>query len=577
MLINKMVLPLFVSSFLIGCNLADSDDYHENIKEQPSKKDCDNLNGIVIDAQQIDIPSGKATIQSTEFHLATEDRLSKDSKTVVKATPDYCQVRLAVEPINPDAPLIHVQVNLPSQWNQKMLQYGGGGYNGVLITGLDGSRGAGPDVPLPLTQGYVTYGTDSGHQVEDGVDIQAFALNEEALMNHAYAAYKKTHDVTRFIVQRYYQQLPKKTYYMGGSEGGREALIMAQRFPADYDGIIAIDPVINWSGLQTFGNWIGGVLQSHPEAWLGEKTQIIHNAIIRACDSLDGIEDQVISNYQACHAKAKQELEALSCDLDHSDQSQCLTQIQLKVIRAAYNGYQFDFNLADGQNHYAGFAYGGEGLLGNWERWIAGSTMPAFPYKQGMSNIYNYGSGYIRYFIAQDKDFNTLHYNPFEFKDRILKVSQAIDAYNTDLSEFYARGGKIILREDMADKAQSPYTGLNYWDSVVQKMGKDIVEQFFVAYVVPGLPHTSNGIAAGSSNASAWGISGQVDLLAALDAWVVSGEKPSNNMIVKNQNNLPPYETISSKLMCRYPYYPHFIGDIKLANKAESYRCQLNQ
>ncbi|QER39153.1 tannase/feruloyl esterase family alpha/beta hydrolase [Acinetobacter suaedae] len=569
---KKLILPLMLGTLIAGCNSSDSDQQYTELSQAQSR--CSALQNFEVSANKIGLASGKAIVQLAEFKLAKDDSLSEDGLSVQKATPNYCQVLLTISPIDPEAPLINVQVNLPINWNQKMLQYGGSGYNGTLVTGLDPSRGAGPEVPLPLMQGYVTYGTDSGHQIQDGVDIQAFALNEEALMNHAYAAYKKTHDVARAIVKQYYQKDAEKSYYMGGSEGGREAMLAAQRFPDDYDGIVAIDPVMNWTGLQTFGNWLTGILQSQPDAWLGGKTQLIHETIVKVCDGLDGIDDYVVSNYQACITKAQPALDALLCSDNTSDHTKCLSAAQLKVLQAAYKGYQFDFTLADGQNHYDGFLYGGEGLNANWELWITGNQAPSFPYKAGMSSVYNFGSGYVRYFIAQDANYNTLNYNPSDFKDRVLKVSQAIDAYNPDLTQFYERGGKIILRENLSDKAQSPQTGLKYWDLVVDKMGKEVVEQFFVAYVAPGLPHTSNGIRAASNNAPESGIAGQVDLLAALDEWVVHNKKPADALVLKNQLVTPPYTTIVSKPMCRYPNYPHFNGDIRLVDQAQGYICK---
>ncbi|MFV5475244.1 tannase/feruloyl esterase family alpha/beta hydrolase [Acinetobacter baumannii] len=574
MKIKRLSLGLMISLGLIGCNSSDEDEHSQG---SSFKTQCEALNGMAINQSEIGLPSGNASIKSAVFFSAKPDTLNTNQTAIIQATPDYCQVIAQIQPVDPNAPLINMQVNLPSNWNKKMLQYGGGGYNGTLITGLDASRGAGPDVALPLTQGYVTLGTDSGHQVQAGVEAQAFALNEEALMNHAYAAYKKTHDVAAFITKTFYKKSPSKSYYMGGSEGGREGMMMAQRFPEDFDGIIAIDPVMNWSSLQTFGNWLGGVLQKSPEAWLGGKTQLIHNTIMAVCDGLDGIEDQVVSNYGACAAQAKPAVDALLCKKNQIDRTQCLSEAQLNVVHSAYNGYQFDFELAHGVTSYAGLGYGGEGLSANWERWVAGTIAPEFPIATGVSGIYNYGSGYIRYFIARDANFNTLNYNPSDFKDRVQQLSDAIDAYNPDLSKFYARGGKLILRENLADKGQSPYSGLNYWNKVVEKMGADTTEKFFVAYVVPGLPHTSNGIASGSENAPAYGIPGRVDLLDALDQWVVRGIKPADALIVKQHETLPPYNVISSKPMCRYPNYPHFKGDAALKEKSEGYECLSTQ
>ena len=162
--------------------------------------------------------------------------------------PEHCQVVGAIAPVDPKAPPIRFQVNLPTQWNGNSLQYGGGGFNGVLITGLALTPSARPDRPAPLARGYVTYGTDSGHQNAPNVPLQAFALNDEALVNFAHASYKKVRDVAVELMKRRYGAAPKKLYFFGSSEGGREGITMAQRYPADFDGIFSRVPVINWVG-----------------------------------------------------------------------------------------------------------------------------------------------------------------------------------------------------------------------------------------------------------------------------------------------------------------------------------------
>jgi Tannase and feruloyl esterase len=133
------------------------------------------------------------------------------------------------------------------------VQYGGGGFNGVLITGLGLVPAARFDTPAPLAQGFVTYGTDSGHQNTPNVAVQAFALNDEALTNFAHASYKKVRDVAVALMQKTYGKAPDKLYFVGSSEGGREGLTMAQRYPKDFNGIFARVPVINWTGLQHAG------------------------------------------------------------------------------------------------------------------------------------------------------------------------------------------------------------------------------------------------------------------------------------------------------------------------------------
>jgi hypothetical protein len=215
-----------------------------------------------IPAASIGLPSGGATIETAE--LVPPSPLSAAQLpfgplpsylAVVPASPEYCKVNGAIAPVDPKAPPIRFQVNLPAEWNGSSMQFGGGGFNGVLINGLGLLPLAPPDRPSPLARGFVTYGTDSGHQNAPGVPLQAFALNDEALTNFAYASYKKVRDVAVVLMQRRYGHGPAKLYFAGFSEGGREGLAMAQRFPGDYDGIISGVPVINWVGIGRNARW----------------------------------------------------------------------------------------------------------------------------------------------------------------------------------------------------------------------------------------------------------------------------------------------------------------------------------
>jgi pimeloyl-ACP methyl ester carboxylesterase len=540
---------------------------------------CAALAGRTFGASLIGEPTAGAIVTSATYKPAVPDRPNAANTAIVPATPDYCEVLVDIAPVDPSAPKIKSQVNLPTSWNGKKLQFGGGGYNGVLITGVQPSRNAPPDVPMPLTRGYMTAGTDSGHQTSGSTIAYAFALNAEALVNYAHASYKKTHDVAVQLGLVFYGQRPLKSYYLGASEGGREGMMMAQRYPNDFDGIVAIDPVMNFTALQHFGNHAGGVLQSKPGAWLQSKVQLVHDTVKAACDAADGIADGVVSNYRSCRPMAIAALAAKRCAGGADEGATCFSEAQLAAINGAYTGYTFKFPLANGVTSYAGLNFGSEGLAGAWDRWVTGTVAPT---SAGMSDpnasrLYQFGNGFIRYFIAQDPALDPLAYDPSRFQARVQQVSGLMDATSPDLGAFQARGGKLILREDLSDAAQSPLTGLNYWESVVARMGQATVDGFFAAYVATGLPHTSPGIAAGSANAPAYGIPGSVDLLPALEDWVEKGIRPGQQFTLVNKAALPPYGTVVSKPMCRYGLYPRFIGtDPAAANQAGSYSCVAN-
>ncbi|WDF74505.1 tannase/feruloyl esterase family alpha/beta hydrolase [Novosphingobium sp. KACC 22771] len=569
-----------------------------SLAADPARR-CLDLAPVSIPAARLGEPSAGAKVVSAQYHRAGEIKLQGLDGSATFQTPDYCEVRIDILPLDPKAPPIHSQVNLPFPWNGKKLQFGGSGYNGFLQTGVQPSRNAPIHAQLPLNRGYMTAGTDSGHQItiSGGGDQRgsgasagsagddpraasarqyAFAANDEALRNFGYAAYKKTHDAAVALGFMFYGRKPSRSYYLGGSEGGREAMTMAQRYPGDYDGIIAIDPVMNWTGLQTFSNHIGGQLQAVPDGWLGAKTGLLAQIVRDTCDSADGIADKVISAPTACLAPAAKALASHRCPTGRDEGPACFSDAQLAVLRAAHRGYDFPFPLANGVTHYAGYLPGSEDLPGAWSKWEAGTTKPtaANPDDPSVSRLYQLGSVYVRHFIALDAGFNTLTYDPRQFQKRVLEVSRIMDATNPDLRAFHARGGKLILREDLADSGQGPFNSLQYRDAVARLMGQKTTDAFFAAYVATGLPHTSGGIDPGTPGAPAYGIPGRIDLLDVLEDWVERGRKPGAALILTLHDPAQPERVTASKPMCRYGTWPFFTGQPGEGANGSKYECR---
>ncbi|MGY3355188.1 hypothetical protein ACVWZK_001851 [Bradyrhizobium sp. GM0.4] len=174
--------------------------------------------GLVGGADAVKVDSATLLAPS---QLAVAERGPTPSGRVTPANPGFCKVLGHIDPTDPKAPPIKFQVNLPVEWNGRSLQYGGGGFNGVLITGLALPPAYPFDKPSPLARGFVTYGTDSGHESKPGEPPQLFALNDEAFENFAHRAYKKVRDAAVALMQRAYGKAPEKMYFMGSSEGGR--------------------------------------------------------------------------------------------------------------------------------------------------------------------------------------------------------------------------------------------------------------------------------------------------------------------------------------------------------------------
>lgn len=567
------------AALLAACGGSDSDPkaYATPVVVADAATKCVALAGKVIAASAIGEASSGATVTAATHKTAVADAPNAGNTAIVPGTPDYCQVLVDIQPVDPSAPMIKSQFNLPTSWNGKSVQMGGGGLNGVLVTGLTGARADGPETPLPLTRGYVTLGTDSGHQTTAGVNAGAFALNDEALTNYAYASYKKTRDVGVALMSAYYGHQAQKAYYIGGSEGGREGMIMAQRYPADFDGIVAIDPVIRLIGLWQYQLSFGQV-QSTPGSWLGGKVQLVHDTVRDACDALDGIVDQVVSNPVACRPLADAALVARRCPSGSDEGATCFSDAQINTLRWAYTGQLFTFPIANGHTSYPGYLYGSEGVTGGLETWVTGTTAPTSnPDAAGVSRSYNIGGTFARYFVTKDPGFDPLQFNAAAYPSRVQELSSMLDMTDPDLSAFRARGGKLILRENLSDKGNSPRTGMDYYDAVVATMGQSQVDDFFVAYGATGLPHTSLGLAAGAANAPSYGTPGRIDFVGLIDDWVVNGTKPGDSLVLTNRQPLPPYDLVASKPMCRFGHYPKFVGSSPaVGHLAEHYVCTPN-
>jgi Tannase and feruloyl esterase len=514
-----------------------------------------------IDAAAIGLPTKGATIDSATIVAASSVSVAPGGATpasrVNPETPSNCRVLGRVLPMDASAPPILFQVNLPLSWNGRTLQYGGGGFNGS-VTSATGLMVAGRyDQASPLAQGYVTYGTDSGHQNKPGEAPQAFAANEEAFVNFAHASYKKVRDVAVALTQRAYGRAPYKMYFAGSSEGGREGLTMAQRYPNDFDGIFSRVPVINWTGLMHVSNRAG--LTTMGDAWLPRaKVELVHNAVLAACDELDGIKDNLVANPVAC--KARFDVSKLQCP--GVDAANCLSGAQVKAVQSYYSSYKFPFALANGVTEYPGWGVSGEGTpaagpTGGWSAWYVGNSVPSQPAKPDNGISWFFGSGALRHIFVREPNFDVTKYAPELYHTRVLEVSALMDSTNPDLSAFNARGGKLMMLEYMADYAQSPYAGIGYYESVVKKMGSETTDKFVRLYTAPGVDHVGSGAP------------GNVDVLTALSNWVERGQAPANLTVVDQELKLP-FATVRELPLCAWPAWPRYrSGDVKSASSFE--------
>ena len=528
----------------------------------------------------------------------------------------YCTVNGSIAPIDkaPNAKPINFQVALPSTWNGRSVQLGGGGMNGT-IPGL-----AGPQ----LAQGYVTYGSDSGHQIGGfgggrggfgaakgvprgdakggpgafakgpgpGPDPGAakgpagpnpnddWGLNDEAIKNLGYMQMKKTHDAAMVLMERMYGAKPKYNYYIGSSQGGREALTVAQRYPADYDGIAANVPIVNFSTLMLAPELIR--IQEKPASnWVTlAKVNAIRGEVMRQCDKLDGLVDGIMNNYVACRAifdvkqgaKNRHPWASKRCpgnvDPNPADTSAnaCLTDGQISTLEFVYTRYPFAAPLANGVKSFGMW-------LPNTDPSGSGLIMGArFQGQEGAAAdaaMHSHlGALGVTGFLMKDLAANPLDYvEGGKWSARRAELSAWLDSTNPDLSAFEKRGGKMIVAIGTNDTLASPGSQLDYYQAVLDKMGRSKVDSFARLFV---LPQTGHGLTGNVYNTDGDGkqieskpIPNTFDRFALLVDWVENGKAPGKSITVTaGARSLP---------MCSYPEYPKYRKGP--AESAESYVC----
>ena len=499
---------------------------------------CTDLGGTQIAAGLIGKPTSGASVNSAALVAADPSTQS----------PEYCKVLGAIAPVDRTAPPINFQVNLPTQWNNKALHFGGGGFNGTLVAATAGSTHTAPAgtlIPTPLARGYVTFGSDGGHKgtAFDG----SFALNDEALRNYGGEQLKKTHDAVYAIIAKRYGSVPKKLYFAGGSQGGHEGFSVIQRWPQDYDGVIAYYPGHDFMGnLLSFNRELKTFFGTPGAALSVPKRALLRRSVYAACDGLDGAVDGIISNLNACATAFN--VSNLRCASGTDEGDMCLSDVQITALNLVKTPNTLPFALNGGRTTYPGrpifLGADIEGIL-----FGPGLTREA-------SAVGRFESDFVRYFVTKDPNFDTLTLNVAQWSNRGAQLSAIIDDTSVEIDAFRARGGKLIMVHGTADYLVAPEATVEYFNRLIGKFGRPSVDAFARLYLVPGLGH-----GAGVFNAS-W------DSVAALDAWRETGVAPSNQ-VAADSNAATLGRT---RPLCEYGTWPKYkgTGDI---NSAVSFAC----
>lgn len=496
--------------------------------------DCAGLADTRIPASVMSLPTTGGQVTSA----------SVTTSVIGGETITYCRVDADISPVDPAAPHIRMRVALPDGWNRKAMMFGGGGYNGT-IPDLATNVPFGPaDRPVPLARHYATFASDSGHQQSPAAPPSldgSFGANDEALRNFAAGdALKKTRDASLFLVRRAYGSSPAEVYFAGGSTGGREALVVAQRWPTAFDGVISAYPA--WNNLAEILD-LGYLTQvlSRPGAFPGpDKQALLYTSVVTACDGLDGVRDNIVSNVGACHFDPR----TLRCPGGVDAGPTCLSDPQIGSVIAMSTPFRWPYRIASGETRYPGFPF----LSGADMRTPFlgfGTTPPANPMPVTSGYGMQYWDQWVKYFLTRDPAFNSLDLDPRHpgrWLDRISHLSTIEDRNNADLRPFARAGGKLILLHGAADELVSHRSTNDYYGRVRDLLGPRTTHEFMRYYLVPGANHANFGAPA---FAASW------DSLTALEQWVESGRSPARPVVTDAVHH-------RTRPLCEYPSWPRY-------------------
>ena len=438
--------------------------------------------------------------------------------------PAFCRVAATLTP-TPDSD-IRIEVWLPAAgWNGKFEAVGNGGWLGAIVL---------PALGGALRRGYAAAGTDTGHT--SGVMDASWALGHpEKVTDFAWRAVHLMTVRAKAIVEAFYGAAPKRSYWNGCSSGGKQGLKEAQRFPEDFDGIVAGAPAYDWTHLTASSVWTGMVVLKDKASYIPrEKYALLHKAALDACDGLDGVKDGLIDDPRQCRFDPA----VLRCA--DADTPTCLTSAQVASAQRVYGPATF----SDGKEFFPGLEPGSE--LG-WGFLLGGPEPTPI------------GSTHYKYLVHADPAWDP---RTMDF-DKDVPLADKLDAgtiaaTSADLGAFKARGGKLISYHGWTDALIVPRSTINYYDKVVKASGGlEKTQDFFRLFMAPGMDHCAGGEGPNS-----------FDAMAALEDWVERGKAPE--LIVASHRSGGAVDR--TRPLCAYPKHAKWKGSGS-TDEAASFAC----
>ncbi len=436
---------------------------------------------------------------------------------VYATVPAFCRVAATLKPTADSE--IKIEVWMPlTNWNNKMLSVGNGAWAGSISYSA---------MAAPVAAGYAAASTDTGHS---GGQAAGFINNKEKVIDFSYRAVHEMSVAGKAITAAYYGGGPKLSYFQGCSTGGRQALTAAQRYPLDFDGIIAGANATNASLMHATQIWAAQQANRDASSAIPNmpvnKYNLLHDAVLKACDALDGVTDRVLENPRQCRFDPA----VLLCK--DGDSATCLTAAQVETAKRVYSG----------PGVFRGYEYGSEG------GWAGTLRTPV-----GIAN------DMYRYLALNNPDWD---YKTFDLKKDIAQFEKTVgplmNSNDVNLKPFFEHGGKLLMYHGWADPGIPPENSLQYYSKAVKKVGSSKATNSIRLFMLPGVGHCSGG-----DGPSTW------DSLSALDQWRDQGTAPAS--IVASHSTAGVVD--KTRPLCPYPQTAQYKGTGS-TNEAASFVCK---
>jgi hypothetical protein len=506
-------LLLFAASFALGQNAPHIRDWKPDASETTAspKTPCGGLHSL------------------TGYDLSV---MTVDAVPAGTNNPAFCRLLILVQPE------IRIEVSLPVSWNRRLYMFGNGGYAGenLEVASRVAHRNA------ALSSGFLVAQTNTGHDAAKE-PLATFTVNPQKFLDYSFRSLHVTAETAKRVSQAYYGMRPAKSYYNGCSTGGRQGLILAQRYPEDFDGIIAGAPALNnvSNRMRAIATYQAMVKAPIPIP----KLTLLAERVYQRCDDKDGLKDGLITDPRRCDFKPSRDLPHCSS----AGGADCFTDGEIRTLETVYSDV-----VLNGKRVAAGWPVGpeiaGPNGVSGWNGWLVREN--------GLSQSATYAEAAIRYMVfpKPDPTYDMARFNLERDAHLFDEIGKVMNATDPDLSRFRQRGGKLLMYFGWADPALNPLMGIEYYEEVLRTLGPS-TKDFFQLYMMPGVFHCSGGVGPAC-----------FDPLTRIVPWVEKGKAPGP--IVATQ--VDGGKTVRSRPLCPYPQTAKYKGQGSV-EEAASFQC----